>query len=261
MSHPGAQEWPKNSWNGCPTLSQTHYVWEISTDWWVLLKCVNLRDPLFSFAKLIFSLVSKSCATPIGRIPPTVLQWTKKQTYFGSLVAQIVLLLRYACAVNGYGRTENWLLVFSWVDHSRSAKIGTHSDFSNDPKGPWSCNTANMDLLVKHVTTHLTKCCQESFNYLNSGTLNCCGWRANTSTVLRWVFRILWKISLWFGILPQADRSQHGSTELTIYWDTKRDSKIPSDMIRPQGTFEPNSDWLPKNLAAVITQLFAWSGI
>ena len=41
----------------------------------------------------------------------------------------------------------------------------------------------------------------------------------------------------------------------------KRDNKIPSDMIRPQDTFEPNSDWLPKNLAAVITQLFAWIGI
>ena len=122
--------------------------------------------------------------------------------------------------------TENWLLVFSWVNHSKSAKIGTHSDFSNDPKGPWSCNTANMDLLVKHVTTHLTKCCQESFNYLNSGTLNCCGWKANTSTVLRWVFRILWKISLWTGILPQADRSQHGSTELTVYWDAKRSHQI-----------------------------------
>ena len=161
---------------------------------------------------------------------------------------------------HGYA-TENWLLVFSWVNHSKSAKIGTHSDFSNDPKGPWSCNTANMDLLVKHVTTHLTKCCQESFNYLNSGTLNCCGWRANTSTVLRRVSRILWKISLGTGILPQADRSQHGSTELTVYWDTKKDSKIPSDMIRLQGTFEPNSDWLPKNLAAVITQLFAWIGI
>ena len=118
-----------------------------------------------------------------------------------------------------------------------------------------------MDLLVKHVTTHLTKCCQESFNYLNSGTLNCCGWRANTSTVLRWVFQILWKISLWTGILPQADRSQHGSTELTVCWDTKRSKKIQSHTIRLHGTFEPNSDWLPKNLAAVITQLFAWIGI
>ena len=107
---------------------------------------------------------------------------------------------------------------------SESANIGAHSDFSNDPKAKWSCKTAktaktaNMDLLVQHVMTHLAKCCQESFNYLNS-KINCCGCRAKSSTVLLLAFQILWKISLWTGILPQADRAQHGFTELTVYWD------------------------------------------
>ena len=42
---------------------------------------------------------------------------------------------------------------------SESANIGAHSDFSNDPKAKWSCNTAknaktaNMDLLVQHDTS------------------------------------------------------------------------------------------------------------
>ena len=104
---------------------------------------------------------------------------------------------------------------------SESANIGAHSDFSNDPKAKWSCKTAktaNMDLLVQQVMTHLAKCCQESFNYLNS-KINCCGCRAKSSTVLLLAFQILWKISLWTGILPQADRAQHGFTELTVYWD------------------------------------------
>ena len=71
---------------------------------------------------------------------------------------------------------------------------------------------------ILHVITHLAKCCQESFNYLNS-KINCCGCRAKSSTVLLLAFQILWKISLWTGILPQADRAQHGFTELTVYWD------------------------------------------
>ena len=147
-----------------------------------------------------------------------------------------------------YG-TENWLLVFSWVNHSKSAKIGTHSDFSNDPKGPWSCNTANMDLLVKHVTTHLTKCCQESFNYLNSSKhINCppMGFpNPLEDQSLSWNPVTGWSIS----------------ARLHWAYSILRYKKIQSDTIRPQGTFEPNSDWLPKNLAAVITQLFAWIGI
>ena len=79
-----------------------------------------------------------------------------------------------------------WTWIWIWICSQRpaaslllseSANIGAHSDFSNDPKAKWSCKTAktaNMDLLVQHVMTHLAKCCQESFNYLNS-KINCCG--------------------------------------------------------------------------------------
>ena len=143
---------------------------------------------------------------------------------------------------------------------SQSANIGAHSDFSNDPKAKWCCNTAktaNMDLLVQHVMTHLAKCCQESFNYLNS-KINCCGCRAKSSTVLLLAFQILWKISLWTGILPQADRAQHGFTELTVYWDIAS-NKIETGMIRPQGTFEPSSDWSLNKVAACVSCDHMWS--
>lgn len=154
---------------------------------------------------------------------PTVLQWAKMQTSFGSLCAPTVLLL--GCVL-----VYTYKYIWIWICSQRpaaslllseSANIGAHSDFSNDPKAKWSCKTAktaNMDLLVQHVMTHLAKCCQESFNYLNS-KINCCGCRAKSSTVLLLAFQILWKISLWTGILPQADRAQHGFTELTVYWD------------------------------------------
>ena len=155
---------------------------------------------------------------------------------------------------------------------SESANIGAHSDFSNDPKAKWSCKTAktaNMDLLVQHVMTHLAKCCQESFNYLNS-KINCCGCRAKSSTVLLLAFQILWKISLWTGILPQADRAQHGFTELTVYWDIVS-NKIWTGMIRHDKT--SGYLWTKFRLVAkqcgsmcqlwshVTTQLFQWFGI
>ena len=135
-----------------------------------------------------------------------------------------------------------------------SANIGAHSDVSNDPEGKWSCN---MDLLMQHVTTHLSKCCQESFNYLNS-EINCCDCRAKSSTVLllaflalaSLAFQIFWKISLWTGILPQAARAQHGFTELRVYWDIIRSNQMWQDLRVPLHSFESSSDWLLNNVTA-----------
>ena len=139
---------------------------------------------------------------------PTVLQWAKMQTSFGSLCAPTVLLLGcvlvyiYIIYIYGYGygyAAKDRLLIFSWANQ----QILEHTLTSP---------------MIPNVITHLAKCCQESFNYLNS-KINCCGCRAKQSTVLLLAFQILWKISLWTGILPQADRAQHGFTELTVYWD------------------------------------------
>ena len=115
---------------------------------------------------------------------------------------------------HGYA-TEYWLLVFSWVNHSKSAKIGTEHTLTSESES-------------KHIN-----CPPTGFpNPLEDQSLNwnpATGW--SISARLHWAYSIL------------------------------RYKKILSDTIRPQGTFEPNSDWLPKNLAAVITQLFAWIGI
>ena len=105
---------------------------------------------------------------------------------------------------------------------SESANIGAHSASPMIPKQSEAARLQRLQRLQTWIclcnTTHLAKCCQESFNYLNS-KINCCGCRAKSSTVLLLAFQILWKISLWTGILPQADRAQHGFTELTVYWD------------------------------------------
>ena len=147
---------------------------------------------------------------------PTVLQWAKMQTSFGSLCAPTVLLL--GCVlVYGYGyAAKDRLLIFSWANQQILERTLT------SPMIPKQSEAARLQRLQTWIclcnTTHLAKCCQESFNYLNS-KINCCGCRAKSSTVLLLAFQILWKISLWTGILPQADRAQHGFTELTVYWD------------------------------------------
>lgn len=152
---------------------------------------------------------------------------------------------------------------------SESANIGAHSA---SPMIPKQSEAARLQRLQTWTclcnTTHLAKCCQESFNYLNS-KINCCGCRAKSSTVLLLAFQILWKISLWTGILPQADRAQHGFTELTVYWDIAS-NKIWTGMIRHDKT--SGYLWTKFRLVAkqggsmcqlwshVTTQLFQWFG-
>ena len=114
---------------------------------------------------------------------PTVLQWAKMQTSFGSLCAPAVLLLGCVLVYRyGYAAKDR-LPIFSWANQQILERTLT------SPMIPKQSEAARLQRLQRlqtwiclYVMTHLAKCCQESFNYLNS-KINCCGCRAKSSTV------------------------------------------------------------------------------
>ena len=149
------------------------------------------------------------------------------------------------------------LLVFSWVNHGKSPKIGTEHTLTSESEAAtlqtWIClwNTWQHILpsVAKKASTtstveRSTAAAGEQTHQVSSDGLSKSS--EGSDFDLESCHRLI--------DLSTAPLSLQ-------YTEMQKDPMIQSDTIRPQGTFEPNSDWLPKNLAAVITQLFAWIGI